>query len=161
MNERPRVLIVDHQPDFIKLVRDTLESSSYQVLTASDRKSGLEMAKKETPSLVIVGALQPRGDSFRLHKELRDSPGIQNIPMLVIDVRPEEHLHKGWSRREGMQMCAEDYMSRPIEPVDLVLTVKRILERTTSVRPVYSGEVLEWMEEALKRVEKLEESLSN
>ena len=160
MNKQSKILVVDSKPDFVKLAINALESSGYQVFTAFDRKGGLEIAKDETLDLIIVGALEPRGDAFRLNKELGDSPRTQNIPMLVVDVRPEEHSQKGWKWREGMQMDAEDYVSRPIEPAELVGLVKKILDRVNWQGPIDSIEVLKQMEEALKRVEKLEMSLA-
>lgn len=160
MNKQPKILVVDNEPDFIKLVSNALDSSGYQVVTAFNRKGGLEMVGRETPDLVIVGTLEPRGDAFKLNKELGDSPRTQRIPMLVVDIRLEEHTRKGWRWHEGMQMQAEDYISRPIEPAELVWSVKRILDRVNQQRPVDSIEILKRMEETLKRVEKLEMSLA-
>lgn len=159
MDKAPKILVVDNEPDFVKLARSALEASSYQVIVASDRKSGLEKTGREAPNLVIVGALEPRGDAFGLHKELRESPKTSAIPMLVVDVQPEAHSRKGWRRDEGMQMDAEDYVSRPIEPAELVKSVERILERAARRKPIDLSEVLERMEWILKRVEKIETSL--
>ena len=155
-----KILVVDNKHDFVKLARNVLGISGYQVFTISDRKGGLEMARKETPDLVIVGALEPQGDAFKLNKELRDSPETGNIPTLIVDVRPQEHSQEGWRWHEGMQMNAEDYLTRPIEPAELVGAVKRILDRVTSQRPVDSSEILNRMEETLRRVEKLAISLA-
>ncbi|GAH68693.1 unnamed protein product [marine sediment metagenome] len=156
MGKQPKILVVDSKLDFVRLARNALGISGYQVVTAPDRKGGLEMAREQTPDVIIVGALEPRGDAFKLSKELRDSPRTQNIPILVVDVRPEEQLQKGWRWHEGMQMNAEDYIPRPIEPADLVESVKRILNRVMWQRPIDSTEILKRMEETLKRVEKLE-----
>jgi len=159
MEKLTKILVVDNEPDFVEQARSALEASSYQAIFASDRKSGLEKARREAPALVIVGALEPRGDAFELHRELRDSPGTQGIPMLVVDVRREEHSRKGWRRDEGMQMDAEDYVSRPIEPAELVKLVERILERAARRRPIDLSEVLEHIEEISERLEKIEVSL--
>jgi DNA-binding response OmpR family regulator len=158
MDKQPKILVVDNEPSFVELARNALEASSYQVIVASDRKGGLEKARKEAPDLVIVGALEPRGDAFKLHQELRDNPRTEGIPMLVVDVRPEQHSQKGWRRDEGMQMAAEGYVSRPIEPAELVEHVGGILERAAP-RPIELGEVLERMEQVLKRVERIERAL--
>ena len=159
MDELTKILVLDNEPSFIQLARNTLEGSAYQVVTASNRKSGLEKVRRESVNMVIVGALEPRGDAFRLHKELRESPKTSSIPMLVVDVRPEAHSRKGWRRDEGMQIEAEDYVSRPIEPAELVASVGRILERTAQRKPIDSRQVLDRMEEVLQRIEKLEASL--
>ena len=155
-----KILVVDNKPDFVKLARRVLGVSGYQVFATHNRKRGLEMVRREFPDLVIIGALEPRGDAFKLNKELGDSPETMRIPTLVVDVRPEEHTHKGWRWHEGMQMNAEDYLTRPIEPAELVRAVKRILSRITSQRPLDSSEILNRMEETLRRLEKLETSLA-
>ena len=159
MDKVSKILVVDNEPDFVELARSALEASSYQAIVASNKKSGLEKARREAPDLVIVGALEPRGNAFELHRELRDSPETHGIPMLVVDVRREEHSRKGWRRDEGMQMDAEDYVSRPIEPAELVELVERILERAAWRGPMDLSEVLERLEEISKRVEKIEASL--
>lgn len=153
-----RILVVDSETEFIKTVREAL-NSSYEVSVASTRKEGLNKAKRETPHMVILGCLEPRGDAFQLHQELRESPVTKDIPLLVVDVRPEEHTRKGWRIQEGMQMDAEGYISRPIEPADLAQLVGEILERATP-KSMELGYVLEQMERVLKRVDKIEKMLA-
>jgi len=155
MDKKLKVLVVDNEPNFVNLARSSLENSSYRVVAASDREGGIGIARKESPVLIIVGALKPQGEAFRLYRELRNWRGTQNIPLLVVDVRPEEHWQKGWTRDEGTQMDAEDYISRPIEPVELVRSVERILERATWRRRRDSSAVLDRMEEVLIRMDKL------
>jgi len=153
-----RILVVDSEPDFIKAVREAL-NSSYEVSVASTRKEGLNKAKKETPHMVMVGYLEPRGDAFELHKELRETLVTKNIPLLVVDVSPEEHTRKGWRRDEGMQMDAEDYISRPVEPAELLELVGKILKKRAAPKPMELRDVVEQMEGLLKRVDKIEKTL--
>jgi len=153
-----RILVVGSEPDFIKAVREALDSS-YEMSVASTRKEGLNKAKKETPHMVIVGYLEPRGDAFELHKELRETLVTKNIPLLVVDVSPEEHTRKGWRRDEGMQMDAEDYITRPVEPVELSELVGKILKRRAATKPMELRDVVEQMEGLLKRVDKIEKML--
>ena len=108
--------------------------------------------------MVILGYLEPRGDAFKLHKELRETLVTKNIPLLVVDVNPQEHARKGWSREQGMQMKAEDYISRPVEPAELAELVGGILE-ITAPKPMELRDALEQMEMVLKRVDKIEEML--
>lgn len=152
-----RILVVGCEPDFIKTVREAL-NSSYEVSVASTRKEGLDKAKSETPHMVILCYLEPRGDAFKLHKELRETLVTKNIPLLVVDVSPEEHTRKGWKRKEGMQMDAEDYISRPVEPAELAELVGGILE-IAAPKPMELRDILEQMERVLKRVDKIEEML--
>ncbi|GAI14102.1 unnamed protein product [marine sediment metagenome] len=155
---RHRILVVDSESDFIKTVREAL-NSSYKVSAASTRKEGLDKAKRETPHMVILGYLEPRGDAFKLHKELRETLVTKNIPLLVVDVNPQEHARKGWSREQGMQMKAEDYISRPVEPAELAELVGGILE-IAAPKSMELRDALEQMERVLKRVDKIEKMLT-
>ena len=154
---RQKILVVDRDSDFTRMAQQALRDF-YEVSVASTRKEGLEKVKAEPPSMVILGYLDPRGDAFRLHKELRKNPKNHRIPLLVVDVRSEEHFRKGWRRGEGMQMDADDYVSRPIEPHELKELVGDIFERITS-KPVELKGILEQVERVLKRVEKIEKVL--
>lgn len=158
MMGRQKILVVDREPDLVRTAREAL-GSFYEVSVASTRREGLEKAKRESPDMVIVGFLEPRGDAFKLHKELRKGPKTKGIPLLVVDVRPEEHSRKGWRREEGMQMDAEDYVSRPIESTELRELVEDIFERVVP-KSAELRDILEQMEKVLKRVEKIEEVLA-
>jgi len=155
--KRQRILVVDQDPAFIREIRETLEGS-YEVSVASSRSQGLEKAEREAPDMVIVGFMEPRGDAFKFHKELKESPKTGMIPLLVIDVCPEEHSRRGWRREEGAQMHAEDYVSRPIKPTELAELVGDILE-TATPKLLETDYIIEHIEKVLKRMEKIEELL--
>lgn len=149
--------MVDRDAHFVRTVQQALRDF-YEVRVAFTRREGLEKVKGECPSMVILGYLEPRGDAFRLHEEIRENLENNRIPLLVVDVRPEEHFRKGWRREEGMQMDAEDYVSRPIKPAELAELVGEIFERI-SVKPVELKSVWEQVEGVLKRMEKIERVL--
>lgn len=156
--ERPTILIVDCEPDFVVRARKALESS-YGVSVASSRKEGLEKAQRDCPALILVGFLEPRGDSFKVHKELRENPATRKIPLLVVDVRLEDHARKGWRIEEGLQMDAAGYLTRPLDPAELREEVARILKSATP-KPVGTEEVLEQVEVLLKHVDDIQEDLA-
>lgn len=155
--EKRRILVVDSELSFLERIKQTLEAF-YEVITASGKEEGLAKAQKEAPDLIIIGYLEPRGTSFAFHKELRGEPSTRDIPLLIIDVRPEEHSQKGWRREEGLQMEADDYITRPIESAELKETVEAILQRA-SKKPRELREVLEHMEGALRRIDRIEKML--
>ena len=155
--ERQKILVVDRDSHFVRMAQQALRDF-YEVSVASTRREGLEKVKGESPSMVILGYLEPRGDTFRLHKELRKSPENNRVPLLVVDVRSEEHSQKGWRREEGMQMDAEDYVSRPIKPAELTELVGEIFERIAP-KPVELKGVWEQVKRVLKRMEKIEKVL--
>lgn len=125
-----RILIVDDEPDFSARLR-TLLSSSYRVAVASDRAQAEQMTWAEKPDLIVLGTLVPRGDAFRFHQWLKKAPQFQKVPMIVLDAPWEKQLIKGWSREEGMQLEADDYLVKPIEPAALVSVLHQLLHKAT------------------------------
>jgi DNA-binding response OmpR family regulator len=152
-----KILVVDSEENFIETTQDALEPD-FEVVLATSAKEGMDKAVKECPEVIILGYLEPRGTSFRLHKELRNDASTKSIPLLVVDVRPEEHSRKGWKRQEGLHMYADDYMARPVEPEELRTAIDGILRRA-SMEPMGLKEASEQMERALARINKIEELL--
>lgn len=128
-----KILAVGKEAQFIELVRKAAELSSWNLTLASDREEGLKKARSEKPALIILGYIEPRGEAFRLHSELKGSPETGYIPLLVLDVAREEHLSKGWRRDEGLRMDAEEYLCQPIEPLELARHVEKILSKKVIV----------------------------
>lgn len=155
--ERQRILIGDCERNFVEEAREALKGS-YEVTTASSRKESLEKAKNERPDIVIIGFLEPRGDSFRLYKELKENPETSNMTLLVVDVRPENYSRKGWKKHERAQMDSEGYLTRPVESGELREAIERIL-RSSDLKPVELDEALERMEKLIEQVEKIEKML--
>jgi len=145
------------EPAFIRTARQAL-GAQYQFSIASSRSEGLDKAYKEAPDMIIIGYTEPRGDSFRLHQELKKNHRTSHTPLLIVDVCPAEHCRKGWRGEEGKQMHAEDYIARPLEPAELAELAAEILEKATP-KPMEMDDILEQMEKVLKRIEKIEKLL--
>jgi len=126
MENYKKILLIDDEPDFVDALSRTLEAKSYQVITTS--KAQAQEMMKEEPDIVILGTITPAGEAFRLHQWLKGHPRYKDIPLLVIDAREKERHIKGWRREEGMQLEAEGYVSKPIEPAALVPRIQKLLE---------------------------------
>jgi len=122
-----KILIIDDELDFVEALRMTLEAKAYRVITATN-KAEAQQGLRDKPALVVLGTLTPAGQAFSLHNWLKRHPGYKDVPLLVIDARPEERFIRGWRKFEGMQLESEDYVTKPIEPVSLVLRIQRLLE---------------------------------
>lgn len=157
MGKDMKILIIDSEPDFLKNTGGALKNL-YTVITATKAEEGLEKADRESPDTIILGYLKPRGTSFKVHTELRSRPSTQDIPLLIVDVRPEEHSRKGWKMHEGLKMNAEDYISRPVELSELTRSIEGVIRRT-SVEPMGLREASEQLEKALERLNEIEELL--
>jgi len=152
-----KILIIDDEPGFLKTAQTTF-ADSYDVAVASDEKEALEKAREENPAAIILGYLEPRGTAFKIHNELRNDDATRNIPLLIVDVKPEEHSRKGWTRFQGLRMNADDYLSKPVDKAEILDIIERIIRRA-STEPMGLKEASQHMERALERINKIEELL--
>ncbi|MCJ7641116.1 MAG: methylenetetrahydrofolate reductase C-terminal domain-containing protein [Desulfobacterales bacterium] len=118
-----KVLVVGSIPDFHQLVGKSLENR-FDVIYASNENEGLSKARTERPQVLILGYLDPRGSSFRLHKKLREGWITKHIPQLVVDVHFSGEPEKAWTPQEAMQMDLEDYLL--IAPGDVISLTESI-----------------------------------
>jgi DNA-binding response OmpR family regulator len=129
MGSDKKILLIDDEPDFVEAFSRTLEAKSYQVITAS--REQVQDRMSDEPDIVVLGTITPAGEAFRLHQWLKGHPRYKDIPLLVIDARYEERPIKGWRREEGMQLEAEGYVSKPVEPAALAPQIQSLLEGVT------------------------------
>jgi DNA-binding NarL/FixJ family response regulator len=139
MTDSKRVLIVDDEPDFVEAFRRTLEAKSYQVMTTSSGKLAQEMMSAG-PDIVVLGTLAPAGQAFSLHQWLTKHPRYKDVPLIVIDARYEERAVRGWRKFEGLQLQADEYVSKPVEPASLVPRIQTLLEAATRMIRVLVAE---------------------
>jgi CheY-like chemotaxis protein len=132
MKTKPKILVVDNEPEFSASVEKALRSHGYEMRTASCCSEAQEALSAERPDLVILGTVAPRGEAYSLHQHIRSSRQLRAVPIMVVDVPVEKQLIAGWRKHEGMQLDAEDYLAKPLEPEGLVPRIAKLLDRTTS-----------------------------
>jgi DNA-binding NarL/FixJ family response regulator len=125
-----KILIIDDEPDFVEACQRTFEAKRYQVMSTSSRSLAQEMMKAG-PDIVVLGTVAPAGQAFAMHQWLKQHPRYKDVPLMVIDARYEERSVKGWRRFEGMRLESEDYVTKPIEPSELVPRIQQLLEQAT------------------------------
>ncbi len=126
MEKYKKILLIDDEPAFVDACCRTLKAKSYEVITCE--RTMAEEKMKEDPDIIVLGTLAPAGEAFRLHQWLKGHPRYKDTPLLVIDAPHEERHLRGWRREEGMQLEAEAYVSKPIEPAALVPRIQSLLE---------------------------------
>jgi DNA-binding NarL/FixJ family response regulator len=131
MEKNPRVLIVDDEIAFIKVMQTVLETRAYEVVTAGNRGEAEAAVKERPPDMVVLGTIMPRGDAFLFHRWLKNTSRFGDVPIMVINACREEEVLKGWRRDEGMQCEAEDFLAKPVEPVVLVPRIEKLLDKAT------------------------------
>ncbi len=131
MVKKQTILIVDDEVDFVDTLKKTLEGENFIVAAAYDRDEAESMVRSHEPDIIILGTIMPRGDAFLFHKWMKQTLGFSNLPIMVINAPPDKQLLKGWRMDEGMQMDAEDFLAKPVEPVSLIPRVQALLDKTT------------------------------
>jgi len=131
MEKKPKVLIVDDEPDFVTALRETLENADYTVFAAFDREQAEKEVRHQEPDMIVLGTIMPRGDAFLFHKWMKQTLGFGNLPIMVINAPPDKQLLKGWRKDEGMQCDAEDFLAKPVDPVALIPRIQALLDRAT------------------------------
>ena len=117
-----RVLIVDDQPDIVRLVRDYLERGGFEVVTAHDGDEALRIAHQSHPDLVVLDLSLPRLDGLDVARALRHDG---NVPIIMLTARTEES-----DRVAGLELGADDYVTKPFSARELVARVRAVLRRT-------------------------------
>ena len=119
-----RVLIVDDDPDIVRLVTYNLSHAGYEIQTASTGRQALELVQKQPPDLIVLDLMLPDVDGMEVCRTLRQQIPSRRIPILMLTARGEEI-----DRVVGFELGADDYVSKPFSPRELVLRIKSILRR--------------------------------
>ena len=115
------ILVVDDEPKIVKLVRDYLERAGFGVRVAADGKSALSQARLEKPDLIILDLGLPQMDGLDVTRELRK---VSNVPVIMLTGRSEES-----DKLIGLELGADDYMTKPFSPKELVARVRVLFRR--------------------------------
>jgi DNA-binding response OmpR family regulator len=121
---KPRILVVDDEPEAAELVEFNLAQAGYNVVTAEDGAAALEKARSFLPSLIVLDLMLPEVNGLEVCKILRRDPATAAIPIIMLTARAAEI-----DRVLGLELGADDYVTKPFSPRELVLRVKKVLER--------------------------------
>jgi two-component system phosphate regulon response regulator PhoB len=124
---KERVLAIDDEPDLLELIEVNLKAAGYEVLTASNGKDGLEMARQRVPELIVLDVMLPELGGLEVCKSLRRDPATREVPILMLTARATEI-----DRVLGLELGADDYVTKPFSTRELVLRVKNLLRRKTA-----------------------------
>jgi two-component system phosphate regulon response regulator PhoB len=119
-----KILVVDDEPDAIELIRFNLKAGGYEVLTAVDGDEALKKARAHLPDLIILDLMLPEVDGLEVCKILRRDPRLSSTPIIMLTAKAAEI-----DRVLGLELGADDYVTKPFSPRELVLRVKRLLRK--------------------------------
>ena len=119
-----KILIVDDEVKIIRGIRKYLESSGFSVIEAYDGLSGLSMARREKPDLIVLDLMLPEMDGLDVCRKIRQD---SNVPIIMLTARVEES-----DKLIGLELGAGDYVTKPFSPRELVARVRAVLRRSSN-----------------------------
>jgi two-component system KDP operon response regulator KdpE len=125
--DRHRILVVDDEPRMIRFIRLNLEHDGFDVAEAADGLAALRQVRDALPDLVLLDVAMPELDGFETLRLLRE---ISSLPVIMLTARGEED-----DRVRGLELGADDYVTKPFSPRELVSRVRAVLRRTESAAP--------------------------
>ncbi len=129
------ILVVDDEPRIVDLARDYLEHAGFAVLTATDGPTALATARDKAPDLVVLDLGLPGLDGLDVTRQLRQGQSTSALPIVMLTARDDE-----LDKLLGLELGADDYLTKPFSPRELVARVKAVLRRAD--RPVGAGDLI-------------------
>lgn len=120
-----KVLVIEDERDVADLVKFNLERAGYEVILAHDGLKGQEMALFDGPDLIVLDLMLPGKDGYSVFKDLRRDPRSSQTPVIMLTARAQTE-----DRIQGLEAGADDYLTKPFSPKELVLRVNAIMRRT-------------------------------
>ena len=124
MMPKDTILVVEDEKNIAELVKYNLEQEGYRVLTASRGDSGLDQARKQKPDLILLDLMLPEIDGIEICKILRQNEKTVSVPIIMLTAKGQEA-----DKVLGLELGADDYVTKPFSPRELVARVKAVLRR--------------------------------
>jgi two-component system phosphate regulon response regulator PhoB len=121
---KQKILVVDDEPEAVELVEFNLKQAGYDVATAADGAEALKKTRALLPSLIVLDVMLPEMDGLEVCKMLRRDPATAAVPIIMLTAKAAEI-----DRVLGLELGADDYLTKPFSPRELVLRVKKQLAR--------------------------------
>lgn len=121
---KPKILVVDDEPEALEILGFKLRESGFTPLFAKDGAAALRLARDEAPALIVLDLMLPEIDGLEVCKILRRDQATAAIPILMLTARAAE-----MDRVLGLELGADDYVTKPFSPRELVLRIKKLLAR--------------------------------
>jgi two-component system phosphate regulon response regulator PhoB len=121
---KQKILVVDDEPDILEMVGVNLKAAGFEVVTAASGAEALRKVQAISPSLIVLDVLLPESDGLDVCKGVRRDPKTAGIPIIMLTAKASEV-----DRVVGLELGADDYMTKPFSPRELVLRIKKLLTR--------------------------------
>jgi len=131
---KPKILVVDDEPDALEVLGFKLKEAGYVPLFAKDGTRALAAARDERPALIVLDVMLPEVDGLEVCRILRRDPSTAAIPIIMLTARAAE-----MDRVIGLELGADDYVTKPFSPRELVLRIKKLLARVKTAEEVVAN----------------------
>ncbi|MFH0789115.1 MAG: response regulator [Pseudomonadota bacterium] len=121
---KPKILIVEDDPDILGLLHFNLEKAGFDAFRAENGEQALLLAKKQTPDLVLLDILMPGLNGLEVCRRMKRDPVLQHIPIMMVTAKGEE-----MDRIVGLELGADDYVVKPFSIREIILRIQKLLDR--------------------------------
>jgi len=129
VGNKPKILLVDDDADFIESTRTVLENKQYEIITAVNGDEGIRKAREEKPDLILLDVIMPVEDGFSAAEQLKKDEELSTIPVLMLTNYAIKGTGTSIPRSRGMELEFDDYIEKPVTPQDLLAAVERYLKK--------------------------------
>lgn len=119
---RGKILVVDDEPKIVRLVRAYLERDGFDVIEAADGRRAVAVARRQPPDLIVLDVMLPELDGLEVCREIRR---FSDVPIIMLTARDEDA-----DKLVGLELGADDYVTKPFSPGELVARIRAVLRRT-------------------------------
>jgi two-component system, OmpR family, alkaline phosphatase synthesis response regulator PhoP len=137
-SSRPRVLIVEDEADVLELIRYNLEQEGIDVEEARDGRNALRQIEKNAPDLVVLDLMLPEISGFEICRKVRASDYTRTLPIIIVTARSSEA-----DKVLGLELGADDYVTKPFSPRELTARVKAVLRRSADGNEAFEAKTYE------------------
>lgn len=124
---KEKILAVDDDPDILKLLQYNLEKEGFSVITAANGQEALRLVRSQPPQAIILDLMLPEVDGLEVCRQIKRDESLSQVPILMLTAKGEEV-----DRVVGFELGADDYITKPFSPRELVLRLKAILKRAAA-----------------------------
>ncbi|HXI09458.1 MAG TPA: response regulator, partial [Thermodesulfobacteriota bacterium] len=137
----PRILVVDDEPDILNLLDYNLKKAGFKVLSAKDGPEAIDTARLKKPDLILLDIMLPDMEGTEVLKRLKTYDATRHIPVIMLTAKGEEV-----DKIVGFELGAEDYITKPFSPRELILRVRAVLKRASEHSEPQGGKSLSFRE---------------
>jgi DNA-binding response OmpR family regulator len=119
-----KILVADDSTTELEMIKDILREANHDIITAGDGEEAEQKARAEAVELIILDVIMPKKNGFQVCRDLRTDKELGEVPIIMVSSKDQES-DKAWGLKQG----ANEYLSKPFVPLDLLLAVKKHLKK--------------------------------